>query len=97
MNAPEFRIEDTVLGCTENSFEEVVDYMLVYGDEAMQGQCVSRLPDPMSNLTYVDWIIKLKTFAFSNPEIYKLLKCNIYEVKSEEFSHNVSPSSRDDR
>ena len=54
MNAPEFRIEDTVLGCTENSFEEVVDYMLVYGDEAMQGQCVSRLPDPMSNLTYVD-------------------------------------------
>ena len=83
--APEFRIEDMVLGCTENSFGGVVDYMLVFGDKVMRGQYVSRLPDLVSNFTYVDRIIKSKTLAFSDPEIYKLLKCNIYEAKPEEL------------
>lgn len=39
--APEFRVEDMLLGNTENSFGSVVDYMLVYGDKAVRGQCVS--------------------------------------------------------
>jgi hypothetical protein len=56
-------------------FGGMVDYMLVYSDKAMWGQCVSRLLDPVSNFTYVDRIIS-KALAFSNPEIYKLLKCN---------------------
>ncbi|CAA7269834.1 unnamed protein product [Cyclocybe aegerita] len=66
--APEFRVDDTLLGCTENSFGGVVDYMLVYGDKAVR-----------------DRIIKSKAFAFSNPEIYKLLQCNIYEAKPEDL------------
>jgi len=66
--APEFRVEDMVLGCTENSFGGVVDYMLVFGDKVVR-----------------DRIIKSKTFAFSDPEIYKLLRCNIYEAKPEEL------------
>jgi len=32
-----------------------------------------------------DRIIKSKAFAFSNPEIYKFLKCNIYEAKPEDL------------
>jgi len=66
--APEFRVEDMLLGTTENSFGGVVDYMLVYGDKAVR-----------------DRIIKSKAFAFSDPEIYKLLKCNIYEAKPEDL------------
>ncbi|KAF8813027.1 hypothetical protein BYT27DRAFT_7271948 [Phlegmacium glaucopus] len=83
--APEFRVEDMLLGNTENSFREVVGYMLVHGDKAMRGQCVSWLPDHVSNFAYVDRIIKSKAFAFSDPEIYKLLKCNIYEAKPEDL------------
>jgi len=45
----------------------------------------SRLPDLVSNFTYVDRIIKSKNLAFSDPEIYKLLRCNIYEAKPEEL------------
>ncbi|KAJ3512375.1 hypothetical protein NLJ89_g3555 [Agrocybe chaxingu] len=63
--APESRVDDTLLGCTENSF---VDYMLLYGDKAVR-----------------DRVIKSQAFAFSNPEIFKLLKCNIYEAKPEEL------------
>jgi len=74
-----------VLGCTENSFGGVVDYMLLFGDKVVRGQYVSRLPDLLSNFTDVDRIIKSKTLAFSDPEIYKLLKCNIYEAKPEEL------------
>jgi len=33
----------------------------------------------------IDRIVKSKAFAFSDPEIYKLLKCNIYEAKPEEL------------
>jgi hypothetical protein len=62
----------------------VVEYMLVYGNKAMRGQCV-RLLDPVSNFTYLDRIIKSKTFAFSDSEIYKLLKCNVYEAKPEDL------------
>ena len=43
--APEFRVEDMLLGTTENSFGGVVDYMLVYGDKAVRGQCVSGCPN----------------------------------------------------
>ncbi|KAF8959305.1 hypothetical protein BDZ97DRAFT_1761499 [Flammula alnicola] len=79
--APEFRVEDMLLGSTENAFGGVVDYMLIYGDKVVR-----------------DRIIKSKAFAFSDPEIYKLLKCNIYEAKPEDlFTHNVSSSSGDGR
>ena len=83
--APEFRVEDTVLGCTENSFGGVVDYMVVFGDKVVRGQYVSWLLDLVCNFTYVDRIIKSKTLAFSDPGIYKLLKCNIYEAKPEDL------------
>lgn len=56
---PEFRVNDMLLGTTEDSFGGVVDYMLVYGNKAMRGQCV-RLLDPVSNFTYIDRIIKSK-------------------------------------
>lgn len=46
--------------------------------------CVQLL-DSVSNFTYVDRIIKSKAFAFSDPEIYKILKCIIYEVKPEDL------------
>ena len=36
-------------------------------------------------LNYVDRIIKSKAFAFNKPEIYKSLKCNVYEAKPEEL------------
>ncbi len=32
----------------------------------------------------LDRIVKSKAFAFNDSEIYKLLKCNIYEAKPEE-------------
>ncbi len=35
--APEFRVNDTLLGCTEHSF---VDYMLIYGDRPVRGDSV---------------------------------------------------------
>lgn len=38
--APEFRINDTLLGCTEHSFGGVVDYMLIYGDRPVRGDLV---------------------------------------------------------
>jgi len=66
--APEFRINDTLLGCTEHSFGGVVDYMLIYGDRPVR-----------------DRIVKSKAFAFNDPGIYKLLKCNIYEAKPEDL------------
>jgi len=66
--APEFRVNDMLLGITENSFGGVVDYMLVYGNKAVR-----------------DRIIKSKAFAFSDSEIYKLLKCNVYEAKPEDL------------
>lgn len=50
----------------------------------MRSVCV-RLPGPGSNFIHVDRIIKLKALAFSDPEIYKLLKCNIYEAKPEDL------------
>jgi len=82
---PEFHVEDMVLGCTENSFGGVVDYVLVFGDKAMRDQYVPWLPDLVCNFTYADRIIKSKTLAFSDPGIYKLLKCNIYEAKPEDL------------
>lgn len=82
--APEFRVNDMLLGTTEDLFGGVVDYMLVYGNKAMRGQCV-RLLDPVSNFAYLDRIIKSKAFAFSDSEIYKLLKCNVYEAKPEDL------------
>lgn len=39
----------------------------------------------MSHLAYADRIIKSKAFAFSDPEIYKMLQCNIYEAKPEDL------------
>jgi hypothetical protein len=33
--APEFHVEDLLLGSTENLFGGMVDYMLVYSDKAM--------------------------------------------------------------
>ena len=83
--APESRIEEMVLGCTENLFGGVVDYILFFGDKVVQGQYVSRLPDLVFNFTYVDRIIKSETLALSDPEIYKLLECNIYEAKPKEL------------
>ena len=80
---PEFRVNDMLLGTTEDSFGGVVDYMLVYGNKAMRGQCV-RLLDPVSNFTYLDRIIKSKA-SLSATQIYKLLKCNVYEVKPEDL------------
>ena len=79
---PEFHVEDMVLGCTENSFGGVVDYVLVFGDKAMRDQYVPWLPDLVCNFTYADRIIKSKTLAFSDPGI---LKCNIYEAKPEDL------------
>ena len=64
--------------------------MLVYSNKAVWGQCVSQLLDPVSNFIYVDRIIELKALAFSNPEIYKLLKCNIYEAKPEDLSNPIT-------
>ena len=90
MIAPEFRVEDMLLGSTENSFGGVVDYMLIYGDKVVRGQCVSPLPDPVSNFAYVDRIIKSKAFALSDPQIYKLLKCNIYETKPEDLFNPIT-------
>lgn len=34
---PEYRVDDMLLGITENSFGGVVDYMLVYGDKVVRG------------------------------------------------------------
>jgi hypothetical protein len=88
--APEFRVEDMLLGTTENSFGGVVDYMLVYGDKAVRGQCVFGFLKLCLNFAYLDRIIKSKAFAFSNPEIYKLLKCNIYEAKPEDLFNPIT-------
>lgn len=33
----------------------------------------------------LDRIVKSKAFAFNDPGIYKLLKCNIYEAKPEDL------------
>ena len=85
MIAPKFRVEDTVLGCAENSFGGVVDYMLVFGDKVVRGQYASWLHYLVCNFTYVDRIIKSKTLAFGDPGIYNLLKCNIYEAKPEDL------------
>ena len=38
--APEFRVDDTLLGSTEISFGGVVDYMLIYGDRHVRGDSV---------------------------------------------------------
>jgi hypothetical protein len=81
--APKFRVEDMLL--SKNSFRALVDYMLFYGEKVIRGQCVSPLPDPVSNYTYADRIEKSKAFAFSDPEIFKLLKCIVYEAKSEDL------------
>ncbi|PPQ83151.1 hypothetical protein CVT25_005394 [Psilocybe cyanescens] len=83
--APEFRVEDRLLRSTENSFGGVVDYMLIYGDKSARGHYGSELPGSGSNFTYIDRIIKSKAFAFSDREIYKLHKCNIYEAKPEDL------------
>jgi hypothetical protein len=84
--APKCRVEDKPLGSTKHSFNALADYMLFYGDKIMRGQCVSPLSDPVSNYTYADRIEKSKAFAFSDPEIYKLVKCIIYKAKSKDFS-----------
>ena len=51
---------------------------------------MSWLLDPVSDFTYVDQIIKSKALAFSNSEIYKLLKCNIYEAKPEDLFNPIT-------
>ena len=82
--APEFRVNDTLLGCTKHSFGGVVDYMLIYGDKHVRGDPVYRYPTFYLTL-HLDRIVKSKAFAFNDPEIYKLLKCNIYQAKPEEL------------
>lgn len=37
-----------------------------------------------------DRIIKSKAFALSDPQIYKLLKCNIYEAKPEDLFNPIT-------
>ena len=44
--APEFRVGPTLLGCTENSFGGVVDYMLIYGDRPVRGDLVCTAARP---------------------------------------------------